>query len=452
MPPLRWYQLEPARAIARSVVDGLGLTFSVMMSRQAGKNELSGQLELQLLSLYLNDGREGVKAAPTMHPQARISQARLLRKAREAGLGRLVRVEDGYKVRLGSSTMAFLSAEPEANVVGHTANLILEVDEAQDVDPDKFDKDFRPMGASTGVTTVFYGTPWADDSLLEQAKQRNLDLQRKDGIRRHFEYDWTLVGRDNPVYRGYVEEEIARLGASHPLILTQYAMKTLAGLGRMFGPTDRALLQGLHVREDGPVAGVTYVASVDVGGTGELGSVGGHDATVLSVGKVQERAGVGPEERLTLELVRQYQWVGVPIAERDAALAVLLERWDVTRVVVDATGLGESVAVYLIARLGESRVEPFKFTGPSKSEVGYGLLAWVRSGRCRVHAGDGSPELAELWRQLVLAKAEFLPDELMRFYVDEDEGHDDHLVGLALLVRAAESGRPRVARGRFDVS
>ena len=50
--PLRPYQLEPARAIVDSVLHDRGLTFAVMMSRQAGKNELSGQLEAYLLNLY----------------------------------------------------------------------------------------------------------------------------------------------------------------------------------------------------------------------------------------------------------------------------------------------------------------------------------------------------------------------------------------------------------------
>src|SRR5258705_8249791 len=43
--PLRPYQLEPARAILDSVFHRRGRTFTVMMSRQAGKNELSAQLE-----------------------------------------------------------------------------------------------------------------------------------------------------------------------------------------------------------------------------------------------------------------------------------------------------------------------------------------------------------------------------------------------------------------------
>ena len=45
--------------------------------------------------------------------------------------------------------LMWLAAEPGANVVGHTAGLLLEVDEAQDVDVETFDRAFRPMAAST---------------------------------------------------------------------------------------------------------------------------------------------------------------------------------------------------------------------------------------------------------------------------------------------------------------
>ena len=55
-----------------------------------------------------------------------------------------------------------LSADKNANVVGNTAHLLLEIDEAQDVDKEKYTKDFKPMGATTNCTTVLYGTSWDD--------------------------------------------------------------------------------------------------------------------------------------------------------------------------------------------------------------------------------------------------------------------------------------------------
>src|SRR5688572_31565484 len=75
--PLRSYQLEPARAVLRSVFDRRGDQITVMMSRQAGKNELSAQLEAYLLNLHATEGGTIVKAAPTYQPQLAASRLRL---------------------------------------------------------------------------------------------------------------------------------------------------------------------------------------------------------------------------------------------------------------------------------------------------------------------------------------------------------------------------------------
>ena len=110
--------------------------------------------------------------------------------------------------------------------MGATATLLLEGDEAQDIDVEKWQRDFRPMGATANVTTILYGTAWADDSLLEQQKQTNLELARRDGEQRHFEYPWDVIAQYNPDYKTYVEGERDRLGPDHPLFVTQYELRT----------------------------------------------------------------------------------------------------------------------------------------------------------------------------------------------------------------------------------
>ena len=87
------------------------------------------------------------------------------------------------------------------------------------------------MGSSSNVTTVHYGTTWNDATLLEEIKQTNLELEKNDGIRRHFRYDWHEVARHNPDYRAFVEAERRRLGEDHPLFRTQYALIPLHGGG-----------------------------------------------------------------------------------------------------------------------------------------------------------------------------------------------------------------------------
>jgi len=73
---LRPYQREVALAILDSVFGRKGLTFSVEIARQGGKNELSAQLELLLLTLYIAKPQNLVKCSPTFKPQTVISETR----------------------------------------------------------------------------------------------------------------------------------------------------------------------------------------------------------------------------------------------------------------------------------------------------------------------------------------------------------------------------------------
>ena len=221
--PLRPYQLEPACAIIDSILHHRGRTFAVMMSRQAGKNELSGQLEAYLMNLYQRCGGNIVKASPTFKPQTINSILRLTDRLDNPWTAGRVRRREGYIVQLGKARTLFFSAEPSANVVGATADLLLECDEAQDVGREKWQKDFRPMAASTNATTVLWGTAWTSDTLLAQTIAH---LQSSDPSA-VFLYDASCVGSVVPHYAAYVRQEVERLGRQHPLIKTQYYLETI---------------------------------------------------------------------------------------------------------------------------------------------------------------------------------------------------------------------------------
>ena len=125
------------------------------------------------------------------------------------------------------------------------------------------------MGATTNVTTVHYGTTWDDGTLLEEVKETNLELERRDGIRRHFCYDWEEVARYNPDYLAYVEAEKERLGENHPLFLTQYRLLPIRGGGGYLSAQQRAQLQGGHDRRHQAESGRVYVAGIDLAGEAE---------------------------------------------------------------------------------------------------------------------------------------------------------------------------------------
>jgi hypothetical protein len=465
---LRPYQQEVAAAVLESVQKREGQTLSVEIARQGGKNELSALLELTLLTMHLGRGGTLIKASPTFKPQTVISMQRLKERLDDYGFAGIWRSEMGYMVSLGAARAVFLSADVSSNVVGHTADILLEMDEAQDIGKEKYTKEFRPMGAATNCTNVLYGTTWDDTTLLEEVKQTNLELERKDGRRRHFRYDWQEVAKYNPHYREYVLKERERLGENHPLFRTQYALLPVQGGGRLLGPLQLAQLRGPHPRRHEPRSGGFYIAGIDLAGeetSDHLAGRPGRDATAIAIAAVSgvsapraDTSGDGEGHSLpdatgvwglapNLNVVELYTWTGRKHHELYPQMVDILKNvWSCRRIVVDATGMGEPVASFLAKVLG-SKVHPFKFTQHSKSELGFNLLASINSGRLKLFEGDGSAEYGEALRQLEKARAEYRPNQTMNFYVDPSDGHDDLLMSLALVVEAARDYAPKVARG-----
>jgi hypothetical protein len=461
--PLRPYQLEPARAIADSVASRSGLTLTVMMPRQAGKNELSAQLEAFLLSRHREQRGTLVKCAPTFRPQLHTSIHRLRRVLDRSLVRRQWRMRDGYTLEVGVASISFYSAEPRSNVMGATASLLLECDEAQDVAPDKWEREFRPMGATANVTSVLYGTPWTEDTLLARQVGLNREAEARDGIRRHFQVDWTTVAELNPDYGRYVQAEIARLGEHHPIVRTQYLLRTMEAAGRLLDPSQLALLLGEHPPLAGPAAAEwglgVYVAGVDVAGEDEEDPGGqlalfnpGRDSTVLTIAFAEQARVSDLVVEPRFRLVRQYAWRGTRHRELyPRVLALVRDHWRCAKVVVDATGVGGGLAAFLAAALGPRSVTPFVYSAARKSKLAYDFLAAVNGGRLRVYAESADEEAndtrRELLRQCEVAEYAMRAHQVMTFFVPSHRGHDDLLNAAALVVQATPIGGLRTAVG-----
>ncbi len=451
---LRPYQRQVALAILRSVFSHKGLTFSVEIARQGGKNELSAQLELLLLTFFMTQPRNLVKCAPTFKPQTVISMMRLKDRLNDAGFSGIWTAELGYIIRLGSARAIFLSADESANVVGNTAHLLLEIDESQDVSREKYTKEFKPMGATTNATCVHYGTTWDDASLLEEVKQQNLELERRDGIRRHFRYDWQEIAKYNPEYRAYVAAEKERLGENHPLFLTQYCLEPIRGGGGFLSHEQRAQLAGHQPRRHQPEPGKLYIAGIDLAGEAEEEADGAlralkprQDSTVVTIGELDFSICSQLLRQPRVRIAEHYRWTGKKHTELYPQLVDILSNvWHCRKIVVDATGVGQPVASFLRQSLG-SRVSPFTFTAQSKSQLGFNLLAAINSGSLKMYAEDSSAEYQEFWLEMERAKSQYRANKTMNFYVEPAQGHDDFLMSLALLVQAAGEYSPRGARG-----
>ncbi|SRR6266487_924479 len=451
--PLYPYQAEVAVAILTSIVEGRGRIFTVMMARQSGKNQLSAVLEAFLLT-HLSEGTI-VKAAPTYAPQITNSRLRLLTLLDAPGVRERVWHTQGnitglapehdpalVRAHVGPRVM-FFSAGDESNVVGATADILLEIDEAQDVSPDKFDRDFRPMAATANTTTVLYGTAWSDTTLLAHQRAANLEHEERTGERLHFEYDWRTLAAINSAYRIFVEQEIARLGRDHLAIQTQYLLKPISGAGYFLTTLQQTLLQGKHAWEELPRDDEIYIAGMDVAGEQRVSPTLSlmtqpdqgrtrRDSTVITIGRVSYNELNLP----VIEVVHHEWWTSMPYIEQYAATLALMEQWSMRTLVIDATGLGGCLASLLVARLGEQRVLPFTFSRPSKSHLAYQLLAQLNSGRLKLYTREGAPRhtYEECWQQLRKARYRLPEPDTLDFYVDPSDGHDDFLSSLALVV------------------
>jgi hypothetical protein len=451
---LRRYQSGVCEAICDSILHQRGLSFVVMFPRQSGKNELQAQLETYLLALFCDCPAEMVKVSPTLKPQAQTAMRRLERTLKKnLLLGRAWRKESGSQYVVDQARINFLSGAPESSIVGATASLLLEVDEAQDVQPAKFDKDIAPMTASTHATRVFWGTAWTRSSLLGRELHAALSAEQLDGQKRVFRLNADDVSAEVPAYRETVKEAVAKLGRSHPLVRTQYFSEEIDGLGGLFPPDRIAKMQAAGTPSHVFAAANVYAMLLDVAGADEgvrsaEGSLSlanpARDATALTI--VQLLRGVESPLPIYRPVLRK-QWIGTATSDLLPQLRSLALEWQTQALVVDATGVGAGLASMLESAL-PGRVIPFTFSSSSKSELGWDFTGLVDAGRWQeaLYPADSlNPQAAwqhEFFRQLAACQFEVQPgpDHAMRWSVpdgsrDPQTGallHDDWVLSAAL--------------------
>lgn len=444
---LRNYQKKVARAVVRSVVQGKGESIVVMFPRQSGKNELQAQLEAFFLLRYSSSGGELVKISPTWKPQSQNAQRRLQHVLEKHPLLKdKWHKEQGYIYRVGAARQIFLSGSPESNIVGATASLLLQVDEAQDIRIDKFDKEIAPMAASTNATRVFWGTAWRDDTLLARELQAARESQKRDGIQRTFVLNADQVAKEVPAYGLFVRQQIERLGRDHPMVRTQFFSEVLQQGGGLFHEGRLALLQGDHSQQSQPQANQIYALLLDVAGEDEGLSQNGElssperDFSALTIVQISHAAAFrGAPLLASYAVVFRKSWQGIPQSQLFNEVLALAKLWRVRKLVVDATGIGAGLANFLQRAL-PGRVIPILFTASSKSQLGWNFLALIDSGRFKDHI-ESSPQQKQFFTEARACQYAVSPGPEQRLSWSVPPGsrdgngqliHDDWLISVAL--------------------
>lgn len=450
---LRSYQESVARAVVNSVVHHKGLSFVVIFPRQSGKNELQVQIQAYLLTLFSGQRNEIVQISPTWKPQTENAMHRL-----EAVLSGNLIVKDrwekhfGHVYQVGKARLVFLSGSPTSNIVGATASTMLSIDEAQDIQTDKFDKEIAPMAASTNATRIFWGTAWTSNTLLAREYQASKTAQVEDGIQRVWRLSADDVAAEVPAYGQFVAGQVAKLGRNHPMIRTQYYSEDIDAEGGLFPPERLALLYGIHPPQIKPTEGLIYVMTLDVAGEDENSqdpdflSNPTRDSTALTIAEVDLRTMKDPALLLpSYKIVYRQKWVGVKHTTIYSQMLSLATTWNVRHLVCDATGVGAGITAFLARSLG-AKVIPFTFTSKTKSDLGWTFLSLIDSGRLKDYAcQDGV--LGQLhddfFQQLEYCQYEIIPgpEKKLKWSVPDgtrapasaDLIHDDLVISAAML-------------------
>ncbi|MGD0752155.1 MAG: hypothetical protein ABSA23_12195 [Anaerolineales bacterium] len=447
---LRPYQEQAIQAVIDSVVYERGMEFTWIFPRQSGKDESLAVLVQYLLTRSMIEGAEMVFFNPTFKPQTETSMRRLEARLQSNVLtkGKWKR-KSGYIYQMRNAFCTYLSGDPTANTVGATANLLLIVNEAQDISTFKYDKDIEPTVASANATRLFSGTRWTTDTLLEREYQRSLEEEKRDGMQRVFFFTAEDVRKYVPAYGAFVDGVVRRLGRKHPLVKTQYFCETIDAQAGMFPPGRQAMMKGTHTARTAPEAGKIYAFLIDVAGQDESQGQGleqgirgkgireareqGRDSTLLKIVEV-DRSTVEALGKPTYLTVFRKEWTGEKHVKVFGTLQGLVKVWKPARIVIDATGVGEGMWSWLDNAFGPDMVRPLKFTAKLKSELGYGFIEMIDSGRTREY--EPFPEALRV--QMNKCRSEIVPGpaKLMRWGVpdgtrDQASGelvHDDDLM------------------------
>lgn len=442
---LRSYQTDTLRTIFNASMSGRGGRYAVTFPRQSGKNETQAQLESAVMSANLWRGGNIVKIIPTEKNQGKISTERLSAvlpytagtvqninnenvkhtdrldsnrsdngscpdsspkgnrsiSANEDNpslnisgnfyssfsVSRLISKKD--EVRYGSTTLRCLSAGKKAAIVGATADLLLEVDEAQMVSIEKYDREAAPMAASTNAVQVFWGTAWDDQTLLSRETRFAYKEGDNDQQKHVFQTTAAEVSREVPAYGDFVRDQISRLGREHPVIRTQFFCEEITDLTTMFHADRINKMKGKHESLNAPEKDRCYVFLIDVAGSDEITSAdkkaGGfsdrRDATVVTICDVSlpKEQAYDPKNFVWKVVGRRlYRNMRTELLKNEIFREI--DIWNPFKIIIDHSGMGAMLSGILMSQY-KSKVFPVDITMANKTKMAWDFLAMIDTGR-----------------------------------------------------------------------
>lgn len=415
--PLRGPQAEMVNKCEAHIARHDGEVMTIKSSRQTGKNDVTAVMQRRHLHRRQNDPlyQCWIRTAPTHKPQI-VNSKKRLREHLNLSTSNIIRhplfsnerltKEEGYIWRLGNAAVEFLSSGPQSNVIGGTASTVLDMDEAHKIDKDKFDEDFAPFTADTNAGTLLWGVGGNGLDTLQWYIDSNND-RGKGHLNLFYPCDyWMDV---HPPYREHVEKRVNVLGWDHPVILTQYRLKSIAAKGRFINTKQAMSMYGrTHERIRSPKYGRRYQMIVDIAGGNEEFNPDNllqgfedvdTDSTAVIIYEVTDQLsknGIFPIIRI-VDII----WLtGTDIGIDEDMVKTAIKHWSPEKVCIDAVGVGKQLAESMVRSFGPSMINAYTASDTDVSEDCFNTLARLNADSIKMFSDDDSPEWREFERQI----------------------------------------------------
>lgn len=358
-------------------------------------------------------------------------------------LGITFDVANGQNVVLSNgSLISSQSASEGSNIEGDSYMLII-VDEAQDVGNFKYSKSISPMGAFYNATKILIGTATTFKGFFYESIIRNVeDYKSGTGRRNHFQYNYEVVMKYNPSYGKYIEGEKKRLGENSDEFQMSYNLKWILERGMFIDTkTFNTLLnpEGSLLLED---MKASHVVGIDLGKK--------NDSTVITVLEVDWDNPVIVEQSKELNIpdyvayhTTLKNWMeiqGDDWNEQYDTIVDFISAYNVARLVVDGTGVGDAIYDRLKANL-ECEVIPYVFSKQAKSDLYKHFNSEIRAGRISIPADDltkDSREFEKFSQQMLDLEKGYSGQCLVVSHPNVAGAHDDYPDSFALAVWGAK--------------
>ena len=440
------YQRELARRIIESLIINDGEEITALFSRQSGKTETIADVIAGCMILFprlamsfelfekFKDGLwVGVFAPINLQAETLFSRI-VSRLTSDIAVEFLLDPEIDDEVTgggalikcRGGSFCRQQTANPRAKIESKSYHLIC-LDEAQDADEYVVRKSISPMGAFYNATLVKSGTTGYNKGDFYRAIQLNKRRQTKHGAKQnHFEFDWRWCAKNNPNYAKFVAKERTRLGEDSDEFRLSYCNVWLLERG-MF--VTSAVMDELGDKSMSVVPSwfrSPVVVGIDPAKT--------HDSTVVTVVWVDwdrsDEFGYFEHRILNWLEIQGEDW-----EEQYYQICDFLSNYDVYKIAVDSTGVGDAVSERLSRLLPGVDVVATVSSQQAQSTRWKHLMQLVQRGMIGWPAHAKTRRLKKwkrFYQQMVDLEKRYSGNLLIAEAPKESEAHDDYPDSLAL--------------------